>query len=1175
MALQANGLIRQLREIVLPPDDVGTPDGQLLKCFLARRDEAAFAALLRRHGPMVLAVCRRILHNSHDAEDAFQATFLVLVRKARSIGRPELLGNWLYGVAYRTALAARGAAVKRRARERDMAKPEAVEDAGTPELPALLDRELVRLPEKYRVPLVLCDLEGKTRKEAARHLGWPEGTLHGRLARGRLMLARRLRRQGIAFSAGTMAALLSQNAASATVPTSVAVSTIKAASLLVAGQTAAAGFISPKVAALTDGVVKVMLLSKLKATLAVVLVLGFLATGAAVLTGRIASAQGSQTHLTVLEGQDVQPRQTDKKSQTGDDSKKRVAFELRDETWSRILEKVTDITGLPLISSIPPPRARFSHVGPKGRLYSIAEVFEIVNSGLALHKLKLIRLEKANVLTLVPLVMKQKQEKTPFTAWGKEVGGLQAGLGYDPGKKRAYRHGETVRLVLRIRNVGKKAVDFEYVPQYFLEESPTMTDGQGKPVDLPRTAGTPRPRPKKVSLAAGKEIELFELKLKLRPPTEGAENDTDSLDFAGKVLIFYGTGKFQIQYERLVEKPWAPMPDPILSKLASGKLDLEVKPIPPRAAPKEKAQAAAEPPREETIATFKNVTIDNVDDRTRTVSFSFGNKKTPTKLLNIPLAEKVRVVASYRFPGSVNHLPFRWEYVKALKGKVVSARFIANELGFLVESICAGNDAPADAGKIKPVKILVWIEKRSADPGSLTASCMTVGQVSSDMVFQRLENLPISKTARITHNGKDIALTALKPGTGAALELDSSEGTFVGIAIKVIRQGQAPADTGGGVKTPHAAKARTGNDERSADELPWGNAVKGVQARLRPKKARWQTKEAPAFELELRNQGKRPWKGVATQHFCELQIDGKWYKYGANFPGSPLTALKPGMHADHWLDVSLGSQWYKVADEKVKPAEEDKPGGKGGPIILAPGKHTIRLAYRLTNARGGDEVPEIRVQTNAVEIEIPAEAKDSVNDSPSGKGRKARDPDAEVEQPAWGKPLNGLKLGLYQTDPKGDGRPRLTIVLENMGSEDLVVILGQSTARGKKHRLSQIGLKLTFADEMLKRPRALISKGSKRDDLVDGPISSFLVVQLVAGGRYVISSDLHDYYDPKDVNAVLAPGKYRVAAKFVGQAYLRSKTDTGPHTYLDHMTYWTGTIESEHIQVTLPEKPAK
>src|SRR5262249_27029687 len=150
-----------LRKIGLLADDASVTDGQLLKSFLAQRDESAFAALMRRHGSMVLGVCRRVLGNAHDAEDAFQATFLVLVRKARSIGRPELLGNWLYGVAYRTALAACGAAAKRRVKEREMAKPEAVEADGTQELAALLDQELVQLPEKYRVLIVLCDLEGK------------------------------------------------------------------------------------------------------------------------------------------------------------------------------------------------------------------------------------------------------------------------------------------------------------------------------------------------------------------------------------------------------------------------------------------------------------------------------------------------------------------------------------------------------------------------------------------------------------------------------------------------------------------------------------------------------------------------------------------------------------------------------------------------------------------------------------------------------------------------------------------------------------------------------------------------------------------------------------------------------------------------------------------------------
>src|SRR5262249_42961899 len=157
----------QLRRAALLRDGGGMTDGQLLECFLTRRDEAAFAALVRRHGPMVLGVCRRMLHNPHDAEDAFQATFPVLGRKAATIARRELLGNWLYGVAYRTALDARAAAARRRVREKqvsEMPEPEASasEDVWR-DLRPLLDEELSRLPDKYRVPVVLCDLEGRTR----------------------------------------------------------------------------------------------------------------------------------------------------------------------------------------------------------------------------------------------------------------------------------------------------------------------------------------------------------------------------------------------------------------------------------------------------------------------------------------------------------------------------------------------------------------------------------------------------------------------------------------------------------------------------------------------------------------------------------------------------------------------------------------------------------------------------------------------------------------------------------------------------------------------------------------------------------------------------------------------------------------------------------------------------
>jgi RNA polymerase sigma factor (sigma-70 family) len=266
-------VIAQLRRAALS-------DGELLSGFIERRDESALAALVQRHGAMVWGVCRRLLSH-HDAEDAFQATFLVLVRKAGSIAPRAMVGNWLYGVAHQTALQARRTAARRRAREvqvTEMPDTEAEQQDQWADVQPLLDQELSRLPDKYRAVIVLCDLECRTRKEAARQLAVPEGTVAGRLARARAMLAKRLVRRGVSLSGGALAAVLAQNVASAGLPGSVVSTTISAASGFAAGQ-AAAGPVSVKVAALAEGVLRAMMMSKLKAVVAIVLLLGFLVTG--------------------------------------------------------------------------------------------------------------------------------------------------------------------------------------------------------------------------------------------------------------------------------------------------------------------------------------------------------------------------------------------------------------------------------------------------------------------------------------------------------------------------------------------------------------------------------------------------------------------------------------------------------------------------------------------------------------------------------------------------------------------------------------------------------------------------------------------------------------------------------------------------------------------------------
>ena len=253
-------------------------DGQLLGAFVGRRDAQALELLVRRHAPMVWGVCRRTLADHHDAEDAFQATFLVLFRRAASLRSPELLANWLYGVALKTARKARQMAAKRAAREPQvspMPEPPAVESrdcAFGPEQLRLLDEELSRLPEKYRVAIVLCELEGRTRPEAARQLRVPEGTVASRLARGREMLGRRLARRGLDVSAGSVAATLPPQAALGSVTATLLANTIKTTALLAAGEVTAAGAISGQVAILTEAVLRATALTKRKVAIVVFLI---------------------------------------------------------------------------------------------------------------------------------------------------------------------------------------------------------------------------------------------------------------------------------------------------------------------------------------------------------------------------------------------------------------------------------------------------------------------------------------------------------------------------------------------------------------------------------------------------------------------------------------------------------------------------------------------------------------------------------------------------------------------------------------------------------------------------------------------------------------------------------------------------------------------------------------
>jgi|GEM_PF-1875446 len=607
-------VVQQLRAAA-GRDGSGRTDAELLSQFLSRRDEGALAALVERHAPMVWGVCRRTLRHPHDAEDAFQATFLVLVEKAATVVPREMVANWLYGVAQQTAVRLRATAAKRGWREVQMdAMPEpAVAEARDEELLLRLDEELSRLPERFRALIVLCDLEGRTRKEVARQLGCPEGTVASGLARARELLAKRLTRRGLAVSGGLVAATLSHSMALADVPATVVTSAINVATLVAAGKEA--GMISGPVVALTKGVLKTMFLKKIVAPAMAVLALGV----AVIAGGRLAVGQsegkptvGKGLKASVAEnsagakqerakkeaevawGKEAKPQAAEKAE--NDVPKTQTDNEAIQGTWHVVAlenggkkmpvdaiqlfklrvvikgNKMFETTMTPDGRDVPEREWTFvldEKASPKSIDATRGEDKQIGIYGFEDGKLKIcmdqtgknrpttFETEKGTAQRCLIL---QKEEM--FTAWGKEVDGVQIGIRL--GENRVYQVGETVTLVLRLRNNGKERVPFRDDAEYFYKNPPHITDADDKAITIQARSifGFIRGR----SAAPGKEVDLIQLELVLRPATDREKNAAWTL---------YGTGKFQIQYqvEEVVGEVRLGSPGMTLS---TGKLELEV-----------------------------------------------------------------------------------------------------------------------------------------------------------------------------------------------------------------------------------------------------------------------------------------------------------------------------------------------------------------------------------------------------------------------------------------------------------------------------------------------------------------------------------------------------------------------------------------------------------------------
>jgi RNA polymerase sigma factor (sigma-70 family) len=291
---RSGAVLRQIRGLAAERPENQRPDAELLQAFLARRDQAAFEALVRRHGPLVLRVCWRTLGGLPDAEDAFQATFLFLAQRAGSIRKRASLASWLHGVARRMATNARRSAARRTRHERQACPPPAADpawQAAWREVQAILDEEIQRLPETYREPLVRCCLEHRSCAEVATQMGLQEPTVRSRVSRARKLLERRLARRGVSLTVLSAAVAVAGSRAAAEVAPKLLRATAAAAVHLTSPQGAADGMVSARVVALLDGMNQAMALARIKTALVVLLGTALLAAGAVLVYGRGLSAE--------------------------------------------------------------------------------------------------------------------------------------------------------------------------------------------------------------------------------------------------------------------------------------------------------------------------------------------------------------------------------------------------------------------------------------------------------------------------------------------------------------------------------------------------------------------------------------------------------------------------------------------------------------------------------------------------------------------------------------------------------------------------------------------------------------------------------------------------------------------------------------------------------------------
>ena len=1002
-------VLQRIRQAALGREG-GPTDGELMERFTARRDADALEALIRRHGPMVLAVCHRVLGNEPDAEDAFQAAFLVFVRKAASIRSRELVGNWLYGVAYRTALKAKGAAARRRVQERRAAtmNPTRTDsEDGWAELLPLLDRELNRLPEKYRAAIVLCELEGRPRKEAARKLGVPEGTLSSRLATGKRMLGRRLAPHGLAPSGCVLAAALARATG---VPPPLLASTTKAASLFAAGK-AATAVASARVAALAEGVMKTMLLTKL--SVAVLAALAVVVIGAAAVACRVTAAPA----VAPAEPAVPQARNADKpadkpggltarivapKEVAADDPQVKGELVLtndgdapvrvctlangndglggafgqhfRPDWWKSDrppLEKSAEkVVTLAPGKSVSFPFA-INNVHFKDRESFTITGFYAVEEKEFADKLGL-WVGKAEAEPVKVAVGKE-------AAWGDAVDGVQARLV----ASKAWDLGETPDLTLGMRNNGDKTPHQCRAPNFCEIEWDGQWHQFGGPGEL---------ECKHFSLQAGKQVDDW-VKVGLDLPWVRKGDKDKRLEIAAgkhtvRVAFLFDDGP------RVVSQP---VEIEVGKESAWGEADGGV-------------QARFRTPR----AVWKA-------GEAPTFILDLRNQgKNTSRALRIKEDLQIEVDGTwYWYPNEVGRrISYELEAGKQINDWVT----VAADKNWEVKTPGAAAGKPdrfplpagkhtirlsyevsAGANSFRPVSGPVEIEVRQeSEEWGEAVDGVQARLRPSKTAWDDGEPPPDFKLD-LRNQGKNAHALCCLPQF-RQIELDGKWFVYGGpVAIDRLSSPLKPGEEADGcvtvsladpwvLKTPgrvpgaplgdkeerlkispgkHTMRVAFGFDVGDpppvlpsqpleievGKESAWGKDDGGVQARVRTPKAVWGAKEPPTFIVDLQNVGEKATHSEHIPFDCEIEVDGTWYYYsGPVDVVSGDTKLEPGKHYNDWVKVTPDNLWQEKAPKDKKPR----------PLLpLSPGKHTIRLAYPVSG-----EKPPLRLVTEPIEIEI-------------------------------------------------------------------------------------------------------------------------------------------------------------------------------------------------------------